>query len=662
MQGTFGGLPLLDPIQERRNWQQAEQKWPLPAEFAYANALVVPLGEAYGRGWLLMPRAALNQLGAAGLNVVQSLSLTDDYGTTKTFYGLVYVTARNVSPGADLDPRATYLVEVADSRWLAYNPIYAIPINRQYNVRAPAFGGQYYDDTVVSTTTLTGTLTNGNPVVTGLGSTATLLAGNPVIGVGIPANTQILSVDSGTQVTLTKNATTGSSQTLKFQQPWTWALMVADVWAVCAVLGAAPGLPATANVDGVPEGWIFNGISAYKALNQILDRLSCGIAADLSQPVGSQFTIVNVGAADAVALALINTAQPRKIHDEDFQEAIAGRVPYGVTVLFHRQQLDYGSERTTPQTTGANGQFTTNAVYSIQVPGPAAIQPFAQAGIYHPIWDDMPALYDAGGSLLNGAALTTRSLSRQADFYNSLLSTGGERLRKVFSGLLNFVPSSTIRGVAWRQWHDGGLVTEIVRHPFRMLKANDQAQWEESDTGSTALQPRDLRPTFPVYPHLMQELRVANGTADGSGRFDAYVQATDPNALTVSDQERVWAVEATGATTVATGDVIGRLLGYNNGRPVYVFQRGGSSGGGSLTTVEYDDSSLQISSVTDFQVSKLDFILSSPGAGKSLLKTRGLTGTVQNECDWTCVGGLVTVKYRTLTFQDGLCTNFGTCG
>lgn len=55
--------------------------------------------------------------------------------------------------------------------------------------------------------TTNGTLTNGSPIVTAIGSTARLGAGMFVEGSNIPSGAKILTVDSPTQITLDKNAT-----------------------------------------------------------------------------------------------------------------------------------------------------------------------------------------------------------------------------------------------------------------------------------------------------------------------------------------------------------------------------------------------------------------------------------------------------------------------
>lgn len=60
----------------------------------------------------------------------------------------------------------------------------------------------------------TGTRTNASPVVTGLSDTANMRAGMPVSGTGIPSSTTILTVDSGTQITLSQNASSSGSNTV----------------------------------------------------------------------------------------------------------------------------------------------------------------------------------------------------------------------------------------------------------------------------------------------------------------------------------------------------------------------------------------------------------------------------------------------------------------
>ncbi len=69
-----------------------------------------------------------------------------------------------------------------------------------------------------ASTVLTGTLTFGSAVVTGLSSTAALVVGQFVQGTGVPSDTLVSSIDSPTQVTLTSNAQANGATSLSFMQ------------------------------------------------------------------------------------------------------------------------------------------------------------------------------------------------------------------------------------------------------------------------------------------------------------------------------------------------------------------------------------------------------------------------------------------------------------
>jgi hypothetical protein len=71
-------------------------------------------------------------------------------------------------------------------------------------------------NTAFTAATLTGTTGIGSPTVTAISSTSTLTKNMRVTGTGIPTGARILSVDSGTQVTLTQNATANGSPSLTF--------------------------------------------------------------------------------------------------------------------------------------------------------------------------------------------------------------------------------------------------------------------------------------------------------------------------------------------------------------------------------------------------------------------------------------------------------------
>lgn len=68
----------------------------------------------------------------------------------------------------------------------------------------------YSDATSSNFPTFSGDRTSGSAVISGIASTTGIYPGQAVSGTGIPADTRVASVDSGTQITLNKNATSGS--------------------------------------------------------------------------------------------------------------------------------------------------------------------------------------------------------------------------------------------------------------------------------------------------------------------------------------------------------------------------------------------------------------------------------------------------------------------
>jgi hypothetical protein len=70
--------------------------------------------------------------------------------------------------------------------------------------------------TLLSATTLaqSGVRTSGSPIITSLSDTSQFRGNQPVEGTGIPGGTLILTVDSGTQITLNANATSSGTSTV----------------------------------------------------------------------------------------------------------------------------------------------------------------------------------------------------------------------------------------------------------------------------------------------------------------------------------------------------------------------------------------------------------------------------------------------------------------
>lgn len=68
----------------------------------------------------------------------------------------------------------------------------------------------------IITITQTGSATNGSAIITGLSDTSDMRVGAAAEGTGIPSSTTVLTIDSGTQITLSANATATGSPSLTF--------------------------------------------------------------------------------------------------------------------------------------------------------------------------------------------------------------------------------------------------------------------------------------------------------------------------------------------------------------------------------------------------------------------------------------------------------------
>jgi hypothetical protein len=425
VQGLLGGIQVYDA-----NFARAfigRSGLSIPPEFSAVNKLMVPLGEAPARGWFLMTRDGVNSLDQ---NALMDLELTDDLGNTVTFYNLVFVTARNLFPGAVGATNALFLVEVADLRWLCQNPFWCMTANAMYNVPNRALG-VFYSDTL----------------------------------------------NAGT--------------------PWTWDELAENLWDLMPdQLGTYPGLPV--DPDGVPESWVFAGVSAWRALCKVLWRIGCAVSADLTS-ASAPYSIVQIGAADSTLSGLLSTldAAGRTIGDEEVQQQYLGRAPYGVQVFFR---------------TLIPGLIDniTDSVYSVQVVGPYTSD--TEPGTYHPLWDDLVAVFDDTGTLTNGADLSTRATSRMNTFFDELIGAGGDFARFTFSGVAPVYAGSISRAVAWSQAAKppAAWTTEVINYPYRILYADNFGRWLECSMGS------DGNPIVPLFPADTEALFTYADTAAGS--------------------------------------------------------------------------------------------------------------------------------------------------
>lgn len=209
MTNTFAGYPLINPQRVRQERGRFRRDH-IP-ELDLANSYYSLAGHYPDVGWLLLDRASYDRLDRYATN--HSLVISDFNNPTLTVSNLAIVQARCVTRGTASDPNAIYLIQVTNSQGVIYNPWFQLSVNVQYNVRALAYPGKFYD----------------------------------------------WSLDQS------RGGTT-----------WTWDTMLRDLWERApSQLGTYPGLPYVP--DGLPENHEFIGVSLWGSIGKVLDYLGLSV-------------------------------------------------------------------------------------------------------------------------------------------------------------------------------------------------------------------------------------------------------------------------------------------------------------------------------------------------------------------------------------------------
>lgn len=373
-----------------------------------ANSLYVPTGRWPTRGWFLLARNDYTQLNAYSDALQLSIGDPTVPNNVGVLQNLSIVQARCVTRGLASDLNALYLVEITDDRGILYNSWFQAPTISFYNIRAPAYPQTFHPS----------------------------------------------SMNAGTT--------------------WTWNTMLQDLWNQMNtldggnILGSYPGLPAGVTVSGTPEGFWFPGVSAWYALNDILEHIGLTIACDLTKT--NPFTIVQPGAVDATFTALqTKYAVPVGIggnleDDLEWIDTGAGRVPKTVKVLFRRRNSVYGTEETVTYRNDAMAQqWDMVPFYSVSFNAPST---FNNAVGAHYIWSDFTVRYDQDGNPLAADTATANIIAQEriTQYFARIYRTTAGYMTQTYTGALPFTTGSQVDGVCWHQNYEGdGWKTQIVR-------------------------------------------------------------------------------------------------------------------------------------------------------------------------------------------------------
>lgn len=131
MSAILGGVPCTDPRGLLAECRGRNPPVPTHTWWGRANGFDLnPVGRAPGRGKLLLPYAGLLALGTSTDFALQFSGTTAD--NSYTLQKITVLGATAATPGWDGDPRATFVVDVADRRF----HLDRVPIDAAYNVRS----------------------------------------------------------------------------------------------------------------------------------------------------------------------------------------------------------------------------------------------------------------------------------------------------------------------------------------------------------------------------------------------------------------------------------------------------------------------------------------------------------------------------------------------
>jgi hypothetical protein len=305
---------------------------------------------------------------------------------------------------------------------------------------------------------------------------------------------------------------------------WTWATMFEDIWDMLPNVGAFPGLPATP--DGDPENFHFTGESTWAALNALLDLVHFAISYN---PATNLLSIVDLRAAQSGLFNSLKALGTPLIDLAPFA-GTAAQYPATVTAHYPESTTQYGALNDTPL--GSNYLFSAETTEDSATGKAGAI-----AGTKVDLYDNRAMRTDDETSPLTSR--TANTTQRKNDWL-ARQNTSETYAHVEYQGIVNTIATgSQVKSVYWHSWGNGTR-TEIARFPGMPSAHKNLYLPEPMPHGELeTLNWLDVaRKSKPIYPHVMQWVRLYTGTPNSEGFYEAQIvrlNAENGTPATVDD-------------------------------------------------------------------------------------------------------------------------------
>lgn len=418
---TGGGTQVIQVLDAEHLADHFLSQGKSPARWhGKANSFVLPRNSATGIGWFLLPKSEYDKLDTG----VATHAVRFVGPGTVTVSKLTIIDAVALTSDSTLATNTVMLVRVEDLRYLAKQATVA----KNYNIRTP---------------------TND------------------------PTNNEYAYGDNTAYYAASLNS--GSA--------WTWATLVADLWALLpSAVGSldtsAASFPTTSN----PEGYHFWGMCAWEALQRVLTDCEHNLTLDTD---GTFYV------RDATAAVTTHAAKRAQILDwmlEDNQsiESDPSNYPAQVDIIYPSRNWAFENS-TDPNELTSSDYWLQRPVYTVSKTttgltgySSASVVTGTKAHVHHPLL----ALYDEAGTLLNSSTLATQATERATRVLDAITNSEGN-LHETYLGVHYFTPNNDLTAISWYQG-ERGIYTEVL------LRARD---WDEYSS------PGELRGVRPEHEY-----------------------------------------------------------------------------------------------------------------------------------------------------------------